>query len=307
MSKVTSSQNWSDEDLEYLYKARSESVPYDVIGRELNRTAEACKSKWLKTELDKMSFFSSSDTRVKKSKIVAFEEKMNKTVENKLEMFRLRADVLGDRIESAIKKAPKIKLTPWSPKNKKSKIDSEDIGLVMSDLHIGHSHSLEETGGLSEYNLDIFINRLRNLETSVADIYELHTSLYRIPKLHIFCLGDIVDLNAGFLRSIKKSEHENRLKLRTISKENRADLMAHKLMLGQIRGGTRSVSRLFIEKPVYDDVVCDNAESRLKDGIITVVKGNITYISIREPDVNKLVYRSTRLIREGLLYRLTIL
>jgi len=87
MSKVTNSQNWSDEDLEYLYKARSESVPYDVIGRELSRTAEACKSKWLKTEWDKMSFFRSSDTRVKKSKIVAFEEKMNKTVENKLEMF----------------------------------------------------------------------------------------------------------------------------------------------------------------------------------------------------------------------------
>jgi predicted phosphodiesterase len=199
MSKVTSSQNWSDEDLEYLYRARSESVPYDVIGRELKRTAEACKSKWLKTEWDKMSFFNSSENRVKKSKIVAFEEKINKSVDNKLEMFRLRADVLGDRIENAIKKAPKIKLTPWLPKNKKLKIDSEDMGLVMSDLHIGHSHSLEETGGISEYNIDIFINRLRNLENSVADIYEIHTGLYRIPKLHIFCLGDIVDgmNNAG--------------------------------------------------------------------------------------------------------------
>lgn len=191
--------NWSISDLEYLYIARMSNVPYNIIGAELKRTAEACKSKWLKTDWSQTSFYKEADVRLKKSKLVAYETKLNDSVEKKLEVFRLRADVIADRIERAIKKVPKIKYKSWSPSRKNKKMDSEDIGLVMSDLHIGHSHSLEETGGLSEYNLEVFINRLRNLEHSVSDIYELHTSLYSIPKLHIFCLGDIVDgmNNAG--------------------------------------------------------------------------------------------------------------
>jgi hypothetical protein len=67
------------------------------------------------------------------------------------------------------------------------------MGLILSDLHIGHEHSLEETGGLSAYSLDIFKERLKNLQYAVADIYELHSNLYKIPALHVFSLGDIVD------------------------------------------------------------------------------------------------------------------
>ena len=199
MNKTNNTQIWSNEDLEYLYRTRIASVPYNIIGTELHRTAEACKSKWLKTNWTNMDFYNNIDYKVKASKAEAFEDNIQKSVESKLEVFRLRADAIADRIEKAIKRAPNVKLTPWKPKGKKGSQSSEDMGLVLSDLHVGHSNTFEETGGLSEYNIDVFIKRLKVLENSVSDIYELHTCMYDIPKLHIFCLGDIVEgmNNAG--------------------------------------------------------------------------------------------------------------
>jgi len=62
----------------------------------------------------------------------------------------------------------------------------------LSDLHIGASYSLEDTGGLSEFNLDVFYRRLESLKQSVTRIVERHKLMYELPELHIFCLGDIV-------------------------------------------------------------------------------------------------------------------
>ena len=51
----------TNEDLEYLYRTRIASVPYNIIGTELHRTAEACKSKWLKTNWTNMDFYNNID------------------------------------------------------------------------------------------------------------------------------------------------------------------------------------------------------------------------------------------------------
>jgi len=194
------SRAWTREDLEYLFQAKLEGIPYSVISRELGRTVEAVKSKFLKTDWEQSGVVDAVSVRIKKSKQVLFEQKTSNTLEKRLETYQLRADLISDRVEKAIRRAPKIKYRSWNPPGrKKTKHKSEDIGLMLSDLHIGHHHSLEETGGLSEYSIDTFINRLRNLEKATADIFELHSSLYKLPTLHIFCLGDVVDgmNNAG--------------------------------------------------------------------------------------------------------------
>jgi len=66
------------------------------------------------------------------------------------------------------------------------------VGLIMSDAHVGHHHTFEETGGISEYNTDVFKKRINNLMYAVKDIKELHSRLYNLPTLHIFALGDMV-------------------------------------------------------------------------------------------------------------------
>lgn len=184
---------WSHDDLQYLYYAKSQGVPYSTIGQELGRSAESCKSKWLKYNWEESGIIDAVHERTLKSKRAAFETRMAKSVEDRLSMYRMRSDIIADRVEKSIKKVPAIKQIKWTPPRKKTNRGEEDVGLVLSDLHIGHSHSMEETGGISEYNLEIFIKRLHNLQKSVSDIYELHSSLYELPTLHIFCLGDIVD------------------------------------------------------------------------------------------------------------------
>jgi predicted phosphodiesterase len=105
----------------------------------------------------------------------------------------MKNDIIADKIEKSIRKLPKINISQYRPKRKLNSKKSEDMAVVLSDLHIGHAHTMEETGGLSEYGIDVFKRRLKNLEAAVEGIYDLHTHLYNIPTLHVMCLGDIVD------------------------------------------------------------------------------------------------------------------
>jgi hypothetical protein len=139
---------WNKKDLEYLFQAKTEGLPYSVIARELDRTVEAVKSKWLKSDDDywkKTGVLDSVSKRLKNSKKVLFEHKTSNTLERKLETYKLRADLIADRVETSIEAVEKIKHKSWNPPSrKKQKHKNEDIGLILSDLHIGHHHSLED-------------------------------------------------------------------------------------------------------------------------------------------------------------------
>jgi hypothetical protein len=191
-NKQTSSV-WSNDDLEYLYYAKVQGVPYSVISSELNRSVESCKSKWLKHNWIDSGIPDKVHERHAKAKKAAYSHSQAKTVQSKLDLFRMRYDIIADKMEKAVKVLPEVKKIKWEPPKRKINKGEEEVGLILSDLHIGHSHSMDETGGLSEYNMNIFVNRLHSLQKSVSDIYELHSYLYDLPTLHIFCLGDIVD------------------------------------------------------------------------------------------------------------------
>jgi hypothetical protein len=68
----------------------------------------------------------------------------------------------------------------------------EEMVLLLSDAHVGLGVTKAETGGLGEYNTDMFLRRAANLRKGLIEIYGLHSKLYRLPKLHIMCLGDMV-------------------------------------------------------------------------------------------------------------------
>lgn len=104
-----------------------------------------------------------------------------------------RTDLIIEKIQSAIYRLPKPKQSDlkYSP-HSVSGYREEHMGLLLSDLHIGASYTLEETGGLSEFNLAIFHERLERLKSAVIEIYERHSNVCNLPVLHVFCLGDIV-------------------------------------------------------------------------------------------------------------------
>lgn len=188
-------QIWTPEDMVILYEQRNyHGTPYSKIGEMLNRSKDSCYCKYRDTNWAETGIPDKIQERIKNRRVDAEKVKISTSVQRSLDKFRLRADVIADKLSQAITVLPPAPLRSWEPKNRsKQKHSPEDMGLLLSDLHIGHEHSLEETGGLSEYSIDTFKKRMSNLQYAVADIYELHSALYEIPALHIFSLGDVVD------------------------------------------------------------------------------------------------------------------
>ena len=181
---------WTDDDLSFLYHARQDGIPYVIIAAELHRTLRACERKYQTTDWAKEKCSNAPTESMKDHLKSAEHERLTKGQDRKLQAYKIRAEIIGDRMARAIKALPPVK-SPSSSRSKK-KGDSEHVGLILSDLHIGHHHSLEETGGISEYNHDIFLKRVKNLKIATKEIYDLHSRLYDLPELHVFCLGDIV-------------------------------------------------------------------------------------------------------------------
>jgi hypothetical protein len=182
---------WNQNEINHLLEGRTLNKPYELIGRELGRTAEACKSKIKSINWQSPSF---DPTAIETNKFVAksnFTGEVINKLDRRLKTFQVRADAISDVIEKSLERYTKA-APPLATKSKVASSSTEDMGLILSDLHVGAEHSFSDTGGLTEYNLDIFKQRMTNLQYAVKDIYNRHSAMYKIPKLHVFCIGDVV-------------------------------------------------------------------------------------------------------------------
>lgn len=100
---------------------------------------------------------------------------------------------LGDRLvqvlHDEVKVLPKIDIK-WQPVTEK--VSQETAGLLLSDPHIGEEVSKDEVVGFGEYNFDIFAQRIKFLAHSIRSIVVKKLKGYRVDKLCIFGLGDMV-------------------------------------------------------------------------------------------------------------------
>lgn len=190
---MNKTKKWSLEELEFLYTERLKGTPYRIISQKLQRSEKALESKFNKdTDWTKFAFHNDTAEKMRKESVVKTLDKNDISINRSLDKFRIQADIVGDKLVEAARKLPPAPLSVYNRKIKTTRT-AEDMGLMLSDLHIGHEHTLQETGGLSQYNVEIFHERLQNLKCAITDIYELHSKLYKIPTLHIFSLGDVVD------------------------------------------------------------------------------------------------------------------
>jgi len=186
-------RKWTEEDLKILYTERMKGTPYKVLSAMLNRTPKALETKYNKdTDWTSYDFYEPELEEKRNAEIEQGLVNRDISVKKNLEKYRLQADIIADKLYNAMRRLPPAP-PPVYTKMPKTDRTPEDIGLILSDLHIGHEHTAEETGGLSEYNIDIFLQRLENLKLAITDIHELHSNLYPIKKLHVFSLGDIVE------------------------------------------------------------------------------------------------------------------
>ncbi|MFA5598976.1 MAG: hypothetical protein WDA06_00130 [Phenylobacterium sp.] len=183
--------DWTMEEKELLYALREEGINYKTIALELRRSLNACEKKYRTTNWREEPFFDPIKNRMKESVKRAYREKILNSQERRLSNERYKVDILSDRIADACLALPQVPKKIYIP-SKKVKKSTEDVGLIFSDAHIGHHHTLEETGGISAYDTEIFKKRMEQLKVATSEIVELHSHLYNLPKLNIFCLGDMV-------------------------------------------------------------------------------------------------------------------
>jgi predicted phosphodiesterase len=87
-----------------------------------------------------------------------------------------------------IPKPPTFRLRRRSPRTS----TPEHMVLLLSDMHVGLDFSNADTGGLNEYNADVFRRRAANLQKGLLEIYGYQSSSVSLPELHVICLGDLV-------------------------------------------------------------------------------------------------------------------
>jgi len=193
---------WSKEEEEALFALRQQGIPYKIIALQINRSPLACEKKYQKTNWQNhfgtILLSELEEKSISLSKKVDIRDKITASQDAKMSMYKIRAEIIADRLVAAVEALPTVATSKRDSSKNKKKIDSkkarepEEMALVLSDLHIGAHHTLEETGGISEYNEEVVARRIENLKTAVLEIAEIHGQLYEIPVLHIFCLGDIV-------------------------------------------------------------------------------------------------------------------
>lgn len=126
----------------------------------------------------------------------AFEEKAVLKAAVKSRTKLISKEAFYSNLTKSLVAAQSVKVKPFAPaiivKNPKNKRTDEHLVLLLSDMHVGQEFYLEETGGINEYNLDIFHKRAENLQKALIEILEIHSEAYKIPELHILALGDMV-------------------------------------------------------------------------------------------------------------------
>jgi hypothetical protein len=98
------------------------------------------------------------------------------------------ADLLKPFVQVIDHTPPPLVIPPAKPI-----YDEEDVVVVIGDAHVGSLIRKEEIGGLGEYNKDIFVEEIKNLEDDVVRICEIEGRNRPIGNLCLMYLGDIVE------------------------------------------------------------------------------------------------------------------
>lgn len=103
-------------------------------------------------------------------------------------------NVIGDVLAEAVRETkPPRPPTKTRPVKAGCKNNPEDMVLLISDCQIGESYGIEETGGICEYGISIFEERLEFLKKSLEKIINIHLQNTPCQNYRVFLLGDIID------------------------------------------------------------------------------------------------------------------
>jgi hypothetical protein len=202
-TKPATGSKWTINEMLMLYNMKTAGRTYAEISETMAKSLgkrdyseNLCHKKWQNTDWNTFLTRMSNLEQQESGELSEKERVIEATLANQERLTRreqARTELIIDSIKSSIYRLPKPKpvRVSYQPKSK-DKYTAEHAALLLSDLHIGASYTMQDTGGLSEYNTDIFHRRLETLKTAVLGIVERHRKMYAIPELHVICLGDLV-------------------------------------------------------------------------------------------------------------------
>jgi transcriptional regulator with XRE-family HTH domain/predicted phosphodiesterase len=192
--------NWSAAKLMLMWTYLEEEMTQDEIAEKMDVDRSTISRKdnsmdWSKfiaeaRKITKMSKDEFIDYSAESQRASLSEKKASSTQKKHITVLASIKNI-EERLVNEAARAPEIVLPKFSV-NKNSKGTPEEMVLILSDAHVGLEFTNRETGGLGEYNPKMFLDRMDNLRRGLIEIYNLHSKLYKIPKLHIICLGDMV-------------------------------------------------------------------------------------------------------------------
>jgi hypothetical protein len=192
---------WTPNKIVKLYECVSNDDDVTVLADELGIQKSAVTRKINTVDWDKFGEVLDHLCHIDKFGAIKYEAKefqdrmhfredikeRNKLITKEAFYSNLHKDVLEKCKGIALRPLPPVSLH----RNTKNRTP-EHVVLLLSDLHVGQEFTLEETGGINAYNIDVFYKRAESLQNTLMEIIDLHSSLYELPELHIFSLGDNV-------------------------------------------------------------------------------------------------------------------
>ena len=103
---------------------------------------------------------------------------------------RARSEILADAISAAVLQLPSLEPVKYTAPQAGG-FEEEHAVLVLSDAHVGYWLTEEASGGLWAYDFDTFRSYAQLVVEKIRAIVPRHN--YRLPVLHIHCLGDLVE------------------------------------------------------------------------------------------------------------------
>ena len=188
----TPTDNWSGEQLEAL---RNQGLSYAQIQERTGLSHSQLQNQLYKhrrkrREQEAQQKFPSAEELVRQEK-AKLQRQHEQRVLKKLVKEQGRTELMCDAMREAMASLPPAHLPEFTPIE--TTFDDEHVGLIISDCQVGQVVDPEETGGLGEYNIQVFKRRAKYLTKSVRKITSIHKRAYNLPVLHVFVLGDIVE------------------------------------------------------------------------------------------------------------------
>ena len=173
----------------YTEVARQLDIPASTLQNYLRRRAiPTTKQKQTTAKVDLTDLPAQpSETELLQARVKELEKQVRKDRKNQVYDERVT-----QAVEASIQKA-KPKYSPRAIPKAKTKGTTHEFVLDWSDLHAGEIVSLEETGGINEYDWDIMLKRLDRVREALFSYQDNRP--YRVKKLYVFALGDMLSGN----------------------------------------------------------------------------------------------------------------